>query len=135
MILVVALDDHGGMMFNRRRQSKDRALRLDLLQTIGSNRLWMNDYSAKQFELPLDPRITISADYLAEAGPGDYCFVEEEFPSHFLSKVEGLVIYRWNRIYPKDVIFQIPLAPWALVDTREFTGYSHDKITKEVYTK
>ena len=35
MILVICVDDKGGMAFNGRRQSMDRLLRADLLQTVG----------------------------------------------------------------------------------------------------
>ena len=35
MIAVVCIDDKGGMLFNRRRQSQDRLLREDLLREAG----------------------------------------------------------------------------------------------------
>lgn len=135
MIVVVALDDNGGMMFNRRRQSKDRVLRQDLLQTVGDSRLWMNAYTAKQFEQPLDAHIAVSETFMEEARPGEYCFIEGAIPDDLLSRVEGFVVYRWNRVYPEDVSFSISLEPWALVKATEFPGNSHEKITKEVYKK
>jgi hypothetical protein len=47
------------------------------------------------------------------------------------------VVYRWNRRYPGDVFFDLDVsaAPWRCVETEEFVGSSHEKITKEVYVK
>ena len=46
---------------------------------------------------------------------------------------EELVLYRWNRSYPGDVTFPWPLTGWKLVETADFPGTSHEKITEEVY--
>lgn len=135
MYLVVALDNSGGIMFNRRRQSKDRVLRQDLLQTVGNSRLWMNAYSAKQFEQPLDSRIVVSETFLEEAGPNEYCFLEGDFHQSLINHVEGIIVYWWNRSYPKDVSFSVALDSWTLIEATEFPGYSHERITKEVYKK
>ena len=52
-----------------------------------------------------------------------------------LPKMEQLIVYRWNRHYPSDASFPIALeAPaWQCCEMTEFRGYSHEKITKEVY--
>lgn len=34
MIVICVMDDHGGMLFNHRRQSQDRILRARILQRI-----------------------------------------------------------------------------------------------------
>ncbi len=47
MKIIVCIDDKNGMMFNHRRQSKDREVRRDMLSYIGHHRLWMNEYSRK----------------------------------------------------------------------------------------
>ena len=49
MRLIVCLDEKGGMTFNHRRQSRDRVLIEDLLQTVGEGRLWMAPYSELLF--------------------------------------------------------------------------------------
>ena len=51
----------------------------------------------------------------------------------YREKLESLVLYRWNRRYPADVYFDLDLSQWRLVSRREFSGTSHDTITKEVY--
>ncbi len=47
MIIMICLDDRGGMLFNKRRQSQDVLLRQQILTETAGGRLWMNSYSAK----------------------------------------------------------------------------------------
>lgn len=134
MIAAVCLDDNNGMLFNRRRQSQDRLLRADIIREAGDGPLWMDAYSAKQFkEAPACLRV--AEDFLAQAGPGELCFVEDQDLTAWAGKLEGLILYRWNRTYPADVRFSLPLGGWRLARTEEFPGSSHEKITKEVYVK
>ncbi len=134
MIVIVALDDRGGMMFNHRRQSQDEILRERILKVTAGKKLWMNHYSEKQFPNAAEiPQINVSDDFLSEAGPGEYCFVENESLAPFAKWVEGLIVYRWNRAYPGDQKFDIPLDQWRMVSSVDFQGKSHEKITEEVY--
>ena len=136
MIVIVAVDDRGGMMFNHRRQSQDRILRERVLALSADSKLWMNHYSEKQFDNAADyPQINVSDDFLSEAGPGEYCFVETEPVAPYLKWIEGLIIYRWNRRYPGDQKFDLLLDGWCLKSTTDFPGSSHEKLTEEVYGK
>lgn len=134
MILIVCVDDRGGMLFARRRQSQDRVLRDDLLREVGGAKLYMNAYSAKLFGS--DDRITVAEDCLARAGEGEYCFVENLDPVPYTEKLEQIIVYRWNRHYPADFYFGVALETpaWTRIRTEEFAGSSHEKITKDVYT-
>ena len=49
MIVMICVDDHNGMMFNHRRQSRDSAVQERVLRCSENSRLWMNEYSSKQF--------------------------------------------------------------------------------------
>lgn len=131
MILVCCVDDRGGTMFNGRRQSQDRLLRADLLAMTAGKKLWMNDYSRKQFTDAPENSLTVDEDFLAKAECGDYCFAEGVDIAPWLSRVERLVLYRWNRVYPFDR--QLDLPPWRLTETVDFPGSSHKTITKETY--
>jgi hypothetical protein len=46
-------------------------------------------------------------------------------------------VYNWNRVYPRELVFDINLEKegFSLMSSREFKGYSHDKIRKEVYER
>ncbi len=133
MHLIVCLDDRDGMTFVGRRQSMDRLLRARMLQTVGSAKLWMNSYSARQFEEPTDS-ISVDEDFLTKAGTEDYCFAENVDITGCLEKIRNVIIYRWGRVYPSDVTF-----PTQILSAREkiretaFPGSSHEKITEEVY--
>ena len=85
----------------------------------------------------LSSSILTSEDFLAQAAPGEFCFLEDRPIRPFLDRVESMVLYHWNRRYPADACFWTcdPAAPgvvpgWA---GRNFPAHSHKKITKEVY--
>ncbi|WP_415928980.1 ribonuclease Z [Zhenpiania hominis] len=136
MILVACADDNLGMLFHGRRQSRDRRVREAVLESCGKRPLWMNRYSAKQFA-DRKGDVRIHEDFLFKAGPGDWCFVETDSARAVEKRIETIVLYRWNRVYPADFWFDIPLAEhgWNLVETSDFKGFSHEKITKEIYIK
>ena len=128
MKLIVCLDDNNGMMFNNRRQSRDRVLVENVLELCNDEKLYTNEYSAKLF-----PENTVemfeSIDNIEEG----YCFAEnftvnEEY-------VEEIIVYKWNRLYPADTHFNISLKNWNIIETVEFEGSSHEKITRERYVR
>ena len=132
MTLIVCLDDNLGMMFNRRRQSRDRVLIAELMAHVGDRRLVVSPYSAPLF--PADaPNVTVAKDPCAEAREEDFVFVEDADPAAAWDKVTEVLLYRWNRTYPADRYFTVDMAGFRLAETTEFVGSSHDKITKEVW--
>lgn len=137
MIVIACIDDNGGMMFNRRRQSQDSILRERIIEMTGNAALWMNHYSAGQFDAGNIPHLNIDDAFLQEAVEGDYCFVENTTVAPYEKWIEKVIIFKWNRTYPADQYFDLQLAPekWRKVKTDEFVGHSHDLITMEVYTR
>ena len=137
MQIIAVIDDGGGMMFNHRRQSQDRVLRTRILELTESSRLWMNAYSRKQFADADDERITVDENFLEKANDGDFCFVENAPVLPVLERVERVILFHWNRAYPSDTRLDLDLsAPdWTLVETEDFPGSSHEKITKEVFDR
>ena len=133
MNLIICIDDAGGMMFNRRRQSQDRVLRARLLEIANGAKLWVTPYTARQFEdgAPL----CVSDTPWADAAEGDYYFAEDgEIPTECAEKV---YLYRWNRLYPSDRKFTVDLSALGFVQksSEDFVGYSHECITEEIYMK
>lgn len=130
MIGIVCLDQKNGMYFNERRQSRDRYVIRDILDMTKDNVLHINSYSEELFEKQ-SKKYIISDDYFSDAKKDEYCFVE----NHILdqSTTDKLIVYRWDKVYPAD--YKMDLRQWKLVSTLEFMGYSHDKITKEVYVR
>ena len=134
MKLIVCLDDNLGMMFNRRRQSRDRELIADLIRLVGTTPLWISPYSAPLFGEDC-PSLQVADNPVEAAGEDDYCFVENTPLPQNLNCANELIIYRWNRLYPSDVRFDCDTSAFCLTETCEFVGSSHDKITKEIWKK
>ena len=144
MNVIVILDDKNGMMFNKRRQSKDQILLSHILKIIEERQiaasesecpvLWMNSYTAKLFD-PYPEYCRTDDDFLTKAGQKDFCLVENQHLSPCRGSIQELYIYRWNRHYPGDFFFDINLKDdiWQLMESEEFAGNSHKKITLEHY--
>ena len=131
MTIIVCVDDDGGMLFNHRRQSQDALLRKRVLDLTAGKSLWMNAYSAGQFE-PC-PQLHIAEDFLQQAGAEDPCFVEDADLLPCVSRIRQLILYRWNRRYPSDRRFPLDLTGWTLLRSAYFAGHSHPVITEEIY--
>jgi len=136
LILIVCVDDRNGMLFNHRRQSQDRFLRRRILNRAAGSRIWMNAYSAGQFS-EQEPCICMDPCFTQKAGTGEYCFLEDGSAAALEENCEQIILYRWNRHYPADLYFDIPLAEhgWKMTAQTDFPGSSHEKLTEEVYIR
>lgn len=138
MIIIAAVDDRNGMLFNNRRQSQDSILRNYIMDMTGNSILRMNNYSFKQFaSVEEQSRIKVDEDFMAKAENGEFCFIEDTPVLPYEEKIEKIILFKWNRTYPGDFYFDIDLSSkdWNMIETEEFAGSSHKKITKEVYEK
>lgn len=134
MIVALCVDERGGMTFHRRRQSQDRVLRARLLEQC-AGALWMNAYSARQFADCPPERLRVDEQFLLHAGAGETCFVEDQPLRPHEPRIERILLYRWGRRYPSDQKFDLTLSGWKLLRTSEFSGYSHETITEEIYER
>ena len=132
MTLIVCIDDKNGMLFNCRRQSRDRILIEDLLRMTAGAPLYIAPYS-----VPLFPKdctaYTVKDDPLADADGNGFCFIETKDPAPYAEKIDTVVLYRWNRHYPADLYFTLDMTKFMHTETFEFAGSSHERITKEIY--
>lgn len=135
MVLIICVDNNFGTMFNSRRQSQDKLLRERIIELSRKSKLWMNHYSEKQFEGHNILNLNVSDNFINEAQNGEFCFVEKENAANFEALVEIIVLYKWNCSYPFDETFAIDLKKWKCVETNDFEGSSHKKITEEIYVK
>lgn len=128
MKLIVCLDDNNGMMFNKRRQSRDRVLIENVIELCKGQKPYTNEYSGKLF-----PENTVEiCDSIENVGKA-YCFAENFIVNE--EKVDEIIVYKWNRVYPADVYFNVELKNWTLIETFDFEGSSHEKITREIYRR
>lgn len=136
MRVIVAVDDRGGVLFNHRRQSTDRIVRRKIEELTDGHALWMTKYTASQF-MTLPEQARISEQPLRDAGPEDYCFVEGEPLLPYRDEIEELIRILWNRRYPGDVFLDLKPKECGMVlhSTEDFAGYSHEKITMEIWRR
>ena len=135
MIVIVCTEDRGGMLFNNRRVSKDRIVLQRVLKLSEGKKLWIHPFSEKLFEEESSENLYVDEKFLEKAEEEDFCFVEGENLAEYEGKITEIVLYKWNRDYPADVFFEVDLSKWRLEERKEFSGYSHEKITKEIYNR
>ena len=126
MTVIITLDDKYGYTLFGKRLSEDIAITNDILSSFPL--VYMSEYSAAQFDdksrivspipnkLPQDAVLFLETDYIPP-------------------EADKLIVYRWNRHYPSDRKYNPAKYFWYIESSVNFPGYSHDKITKEVYTK
>lgn len=137
MNIIVCLDDKNGMMFNKRRQSQDRILRANIREEVKDKFIFMNNYSYKLYKDIDNGNIKVCEEYLDECESNDFCLVEDKLLNNYINKINTITIYKWNRIYPADLYFDINLNDnsWELINEEDFEGSSHEKITKKIYRR
>lgn len=132
MNIIVCLDNNRGMMFNRRRQSRDKYLIDKIKELTANHTTWTTPYSASLF----DWKISIDENMLSLAKKDDFCFVENLHVQDHLSSIDKIYLFKWNRTYPADFYFDIDLnEEFHLISQEDFTGNSHENITMEVWER
>ena len=136
MTVIVCIDDRGGMLFMKRRLSRDRELTADIAKTVNDGILYISDFSEALFS-ESDVSVMSVSNPLVCADEEDFVFVENLSLKNAVPRIKRLIIYKWNQKYPFD--FSLDINPlecgFSLKESIDFKGYSHDKITKEIYEK
>ena len=132
MNVIICIDDKQGMLFNNRRQSKDIRVIEDILAF--TDELWISPFSEKLF-VKETIKVTTSDTLLEDAPKEVYCFIEDKHLKSYEGDIEQLIVYKWNRKYPTDFKLDLNLNEWKLVESIDFIGNSHEKITREIYEK
>ena len=135
MKVIVCLDNAGGMAFNRRRQSRDRNVISDIMDSLNGEKIYIGRYSGILFEKY--ENVVVRPDFLSACEENGTAFVEDRSLAEYISKIDTVVTYLWNRDYPSDRKIDLALEEpeWELVETKEFAGSSHAIITKNTYVK
>ena len=137
MRIIVCVDDRCGMLFNSRRQSRDKVLIADVLSELKNNeKIRISSFSTLLFE-GVEDRCVIDDELLQNASEEDVCFVENIDVIPYLNSIDEITVYRWNRCYPGDFFFRVDLEKQGFLKTSsyEFEGYSHEKITRETFER
>ncbi len=133
MTLIFCVDDNFGLMFNKRRQSRDSAVLDDIKNCFAGEKILISEYSEKLFN-------EAGVDYIVcesfQNQDGIY-FIEDKYSPDLLSLANEVILYHWGKVYPADTKFDIELlgADFTLAEQSVFKGTSHNEIKKEVYTR
>ena len=135
LTVILCLDDRGGMIFNNRRQSRDREVLFDISK-MADKEILISPFSEKLFA-EHNMRYKVKEDLPDSAEENDIIFVEDIDIEPYISHIDKIIIYKWNRTYPFDKCFSADLGAegFTLTNTEELKGFSHEKITKETYEK
>ena len=126
MKLIVCVSNNNGMMFNQRRQSRDKELIRKILE-ITDGKLVIHPYSKTLFQENVE----------VKDNPLDmndkYVFIED--PSLIKDDMEfdEIIICKWNRDYPADQYFVYDMMQYNLISIETIVGNSHDEIQIEKY--
>ncbi len=134
MTIVICLDNHNGMLFNHRRQSRDRLLTEDLMKLFPNEIIHIDKFSQSLFS-EFSDRISVDESLLENAAANDICFVENIDILPYENKISKLVVYHWNRDYPSDFQCRLDFSKYTLTTSIDFSGSSHERITREEYIK
>ena len=133
MIVIVCVDNEGGMMFNNRRQSRDREVIKDIMNNL-EGKLWIRSYSEELFVDYLD-RVIIDNNLLDNIEGKQYCFIEDITLEGYVDRIDSVIMYNWNKRYPKDMWFEVDMSNFEHTASIDIEGYSHEKITKDTYIR
>ena len=92
MTVFVCIDDRGGMLFNKRRQSRDSKVIEDVARTVGEGLLYISDFSEILFA-ESDASVISVPDPLDSAGDGSFVFVENLHLGEYVDKIDRLILY------------------------------------------
>ena len=136
MKVIACVSDGGGLLFGGRRLSRDAAVISDIDKLTAGEAIFLSDYSYALFEKSEVSAICVS-DPAASAKDGDFVFFEATGLAAYKDGIESLIIYRWNRKYPFDtkLDFDPEKEGMTLSERIEFSGKSHEKITREIWER
>ena len=150
---IVCLDQEDGLLFNGRRQSRDRVVTEKILSMTEGKPLWMSAYSRRIF--PEDAPVCVAEDLVGKVesaqeelereeaaqkepwqhpGEAAFCLIEEAVNLEN-EMIDEWIVFRWKRVYPADVFLKFPVDDWEKELIETFAGYSHEEIDLERYRK
>ena len=133
MNVILCLDDNKGLLFNNRRQSRDKAVSDDIFNGLNGEKLTVTSFSEKMFS-DYSEKIIVDDNPFGN-DESKYIFAENLSLQQYINKIDKITVYNWNRVYPCDFYCDIDFSQFELIEEIEFAGNSHEKITKQVFVK
>lgn len=110
----------------------DRTLIEYIYNFVDENKLWITEFSKDLFE-GRNYNLFDGSD--VEDIKEDYLFVENCSVKSFEDKIDEIILFNWNRVYPADLFFDISLEDWNHEFEMEIEGFSHEKISIKIYKR
>ena len=134
LTIAICTDDKWGMTFFGKRQSRDRVLIKELCDST-EGKVCISEYSLPLFADHKD-KVKVGDDPVLIHEDGDVCFIEKPALLPDIESIDKLIVYGWCKVYPADGrLGFIPSEHFTVSECSEFSGSSHDVITKTVYVK
>ena len=133
MNVILCLDDNKGLLFNNRRQSRDKAVLDDVFNGLNGEELTVTSFSEKLFADYSENIIVDDTPFENEENSN--IFAENLSLQQFMTKIDKITVYNWNRVYPCDFYCDVDFSQLTLIEEIELTGNSHEKITKQIFAK
>lgn len=129
----VCLDNHSGITFHGKRQSKDVIVREVMRIMAQDSPVFMSKYSKEQFEEDEERESVCVYKDISKIPNNAYCFVESKTDFDAVAeKAREIIVFNWNRRYPSDETVLVP-NQYVLTNTYTLIGNSHDLITVQKY--
>lgn len=134
MTVIFFLDDNKGMLFNNKRLSRDEEV-LNDIRTYLVGELHITGFSEKYLASSGLPYKVI--DGFDSLDNDNYYLIENISVKDHLEKINRIIIYWWNRVYPSDIRLDFDPSDYGFNSKSiyEFTGKSHEKITREIFER
>ncbi len=135
MILIFTLDDQNGTNLAGKRQSSDRIV-ADRILALAGDRLRIKSNTMSFWKNnDTKPKHTAVVQTIGQLAENSMFFAETPVPAELMQAAEQIYVFRWNRRYPSLAKDRVSLEGYQCTILEEFPGYSHEKITLEVYNK
>lgn len=126
------------MMFNNRRQTKDRIVIQKIKELVADNFLHLSEYSLPLFQG--DNNLIVFGtrwfnEVIIKGEEKDFFFIEDSRPKDYECIIHRIILFCWNKTYPADSFFDIDLNNFEQKEEIEFEGYSHEKISMKIYDR
>lgn len=136
MTIILCLDNRNGLMFNNRRLSRDENVIRDIIELLNGQKLYCLEYSRSLFQhYGFEEHLYVMESIYTNMSDTIWFIENVDFDIH-LFPVSCFIVYYWNRIYPADTVLdQSILEGYKLLSSKDFSGTSHENITKKIYVK
>ena len=136
MILIFTLDDNNATQFCGKRQSTDSEVATHILDFANNAPIYMKEKSKSFFNTAIRSCSQfVFVDNFNDVPEDAVCFIEEVVSDEILNKVDLMLVYRWNRVYPSVVKDRLNLDDYTKHFIESFKGSSHNQITTELYMR